>query len=231
MSSPMRRNLPALTISRFFAAALVVIFHYPNKLAIFPASISNFGYEAVTFFFILSGFILTYNHATSAGLNLPLGAFLRARLARIVPAYWLALLIAAPFTLAGVLRSGVDFDLGLVPLMLQSWKPHASLLWNPPAWSLSNEMFFYAIYPITWTIWLRLEWKKSIAISWALIVLADVARWLLVSDSDLAAYFPLLNLPQFLLGISLCQLYFKLGLQFFDFMRRIWHYDLFDGGS
>ena len=55
-----RPNLPTLTSLRFFAAIFVVIFHYNLPHPIFPRWLSDFGYEPVTFFFILSGFILTY---------------------------------------------------------------------------------------------------------------------------------------------------------------------------
>jgi peptidoglycan/LPS O-acetylase OafA/YrhL len=61
-----RRDLPALTGIRFFAAWYVVLFHalpglarrypVPKLLATF---LSN-GYLAVGLFFLLSGFILTY---------------------------------------------------------------------------------------------------------------------------------------------------------------------------
>lgn len=57
------KDIPALTSLRFFAAALVVIFHYPGKQDVFPQLFWRFGYEAVTFFFVLSGFILTYARA------------------------------------------------------------------------------------------------------------------------------------------------------------------------
>jgi peptidoglycan/LPS O-acetylase OafA/YrhL len=55
-----RRNLPPLTSLRFFAASGVVIFHYNLTSPIFPSGLAGFGYEAVTFFFVLSGFILAY---------------------------------------------------------------------------------------------------------------------------------------------------------------------------
>lgn len=48
-------SIPTLTSLRFFAAMLVVIFHYNiGKNLIFLVGVSSFGYEAVTFFFVLS---------------------------------------------------------------------------------------------------------------------------------------------------------------------------------
>ena len=89
----MRPIIPPLTSLRFFAALLVVVFHYNLAHPLFPVSIANFGYEAVTFFFVLSGFILTYTHGIpDAGLNIPWRTFLIARLVRLCPAYYLAII-------------------------------------------------------------------------------------------------------------------------------------------
>jgi peptidoglycan/LPS O-acetylase OafA/YrhL len=60
--------IPALTGMRFVAALMVFVSHYgvPGISGV-PALVASFGYVGVTFFFILSGFVLTYNHWT--GLN------------------------------------------------------------------------------------------------------------------------------------------------------------------
>lgn len=54
------------------------------------------GYLAVSFFFILSGFILTYNYA-DRWPSVSLREYLLARFARIYPIYLLALLLELPF--------------------------------------------------------------------------------------------------------------------------------------
>jgi len=83
--------LDSLTGMRFFAAIYVVIFHYPGIYnPILPLKITTFahhGYAAVGFFFVLSGFILTYNYShlnfnKSEKLN-----FYLSRFSRIYPAY------------------------------------------------------------------------------------------------------------------------------------------------
>src|SRR4051794_36302794 len=78
-----RPPLPVLTSLRFFAAAEVVTFHEVYTLPEIPTCIRDLtsaGYESVTFFFVLSGFILTYVYADYTG---PATAFWRARVARI----------------------------------------------------------------------------------------------------------------------------------------------------
>ena len=108
-----RPNIPALTTLRFFAALLVVIFHYNLTAPIFPFALAHFGYQAVTFFFILSGFILTYTHGTSVGLNVSLREFFAARIAQISPAYYLALILALPFFVRSGQLSSAPFVLSM----------------------------------------------------------------------------------------------------------------------
>ena len=159
-----KRQLPALTGIRFFLALWVIVYHQSPSLLAWVGSSSRFysaiasltqtGYAAVGMFFILSGFVLTYNYDLS---NLRSGAnakrFGIARFSRIYPAYIAGLLILLPF---GAYRSLMGIDRGpgegfggflLSSFLLQSWVPAAALSWNFPGWSLSNEAFFYAVLP------------------------------------------------------------------------------------
>ena len=60
------QRFPALTSLRFFAAAEVLIYHCGHDLLdTAPGPLRDLfsnGYEAVIFFFVLSGFVLTYAH-------------------------------------------------------------------------------------------------------------------------------------------------------------------------
>jgi peptidoglycan/LPS O-acetylase OafA/YrhL len=201
-----RAMIHPLTSVRFFAALAVVIFHYNRKLEIFPGDIANFGYEAVTFFFILSGFILTYTHGERVGMNVSISKFALSRFARIYPAYILALCIALPFSI-----KSASAGMALVPAMVQAWWPMASLLWNSPAWSLSNEMFFYAVYPAIWWTICRLP-QPMVLLSAAMAVIAALVLKANTGFShDFSAYFPVLNLPQFLLGVALGKQFIERG--------------------
>src|SRR5260370_30895007 len=37
------------------------------------------------------------------------------------------------------------------PLLIQAWAPFATLKWNVPSWSLSNEALFYLLFPLLLT--------------------------------------------------------------------------------
>ena len=63
----LRPRLPALTSLRFFAALHVVFFHFLAFKIVsgegWLGQISSIGYVGVSFFFVLSGFILVYTYA------------------------------------------------------------------------------------------------------------------------------------------------------------------------
>jgi peptidoglycan/LPS O-acetylase OafA/YrhL len=225
-----RPRLPALTSVRFFAALHVCVFHmYAMKIAsgggVFHR-IASIGYVGVNFFFVLSGFILVYTYAdrgTSAR------EFWWARFARIYPAYLFSLLMAGPFFFYVCLRihpAPIPFLIWpqnhlitsclLVLPLVQSWVPGAALAWNAPAWSLSDEAFFYLLFPVL-LVWLA---KKSQRIWLGIALVCGVASLActvgyasfrpdgaaFVDDNsyftwlNVIKFFPLIRLPEFILG-------------------------------
>src|SRR5512135_575734 len=82
-----KRKLDALTSLRFIAAATIVLHHSKGNFGFSETAFSNFSLDhGVSFFFVLSGFILAYVYPK---LNGPghAGRFLLARFARIWPAH------------------------------------------------------------------------------------------------------------------------------------------------
>ncbi len=147
-----QNRLPALTGLRAFAACNIVFFHFSNPQWFGPfAPIVDNGYTAVSFFLLLSGFILSYNYSALAQRGeLVHWRFWVARLSRLYPIYAFALLLSL-----GMLhdewaaRPHREFIEGLVltPLLLQGWSPSLSTFWNTPAWTMSTEAFFYLVFP------------------------------------------------------------------------------------
>jgi peptidoglycan/LPS O-acetylase OafA/YrhL len=224
-----RPRLPALTSVRFFAAFHVALFHM-KEIGVLkgPGWLTTFagiGYVGVSFFFVLSGFILVY---TYAGRNIVLRDFWQTRFARIYPAYLFALLITLPFWIFGALKMHVPFfafgeqhfafATALVVLLLQSWVPGAALSWNAVSWSLSVEAFFYAVFPFLllrfgkfsrktlWTI-IPACWIAGLAISGGFLALRPAGATYISSANWSAAvnfvkFFPLVRLPEFLMGMA-----------------------------
>ena len=222
---PERPTLPALTSLRFFAAFVVVAFHFdPSRFANLPDFFRRWletGYEAVTFFFVLSGFIMSYMYSDyGVARPRPLGGrrFFVARFARLAPAYYLAILIALPFI---VLDSFVwdprpvprfILDALLVNTFLQAWWPPAALAWNPPGWSLSVEWALYAFFPLLGELSRRWSGRTMLIVSFVVLAIVAMIRLLVLGplvaeDPDnwhaFAYYFPLFHVPTFFFGMAL----------------------------
>jgi peptidoglycan/LPS O-acetylase OafA/YrhL len=216
-----RPALPLLTTLRFFAAAEVVAFHAAQtdpawaRPVDFLSGLVSGGDAAVAFFFVLSGFILAYAHAGKGerdGCNVGAISFWRMRFARIAPAYYLALLIALPIAIqtiadAGALSWSLIVGFSSVLLFLQVWWSPYAMLWNYPAWSLSVECLFYALFP--WLMRASARWSVGVLLSttYALIVLVAICRETQPDPLQFWAFFPLLHLPLFVFGIALGRLY------------------------
>lgn len=234
---PVRPRLPALTSLRFFAAFHVVLFHlYAMKIVEgsgWYRKLASIGYVGVSLFFVLSGFILVY---TYAGREWTAWEFWRARFARVYPAYFFSLFLTAPFFFYVALYMDVPFYAWfkrhlalcavLVPTLLQSWIPNAALAWNAPAWSLSDEGFFYAVFPlvVVWLLrarvrslatWLIVFWVVSLSLSSAYAIFQPDGVAHVTDDMNnltwlnAVKFLPLARLPEFLMGACLGFLFLR----------------------
>ena len=152
-------RLNALTGLRCFAAINIVFFHFSNPQWFgWLAPVVNAGYVSVSYFILLSGFVLGYNYnARARAGQLDRVRFWKARFTRIYPIYLLSLLLSLG-TLSKEYGSHTHgmFWAGIVltPLMLQGFIPSISTFLNTPAWTMSAEASYYVIFP-----WLA-RWKR-----------------------------------------------------------------------
>lgn len=154
----MRKQVPALTSLRFLAALWVFIFHlriWHGPIAFGPLDkLIHSGPVGMAFFFVLSGFILAL---ASEGTN-PLADFRGyavRRFSRIYPIYLFAII-------SSWLLNGFAGDLGERPLrsaaahgiadvtLTNAWFPQMFIGGHgrDGTWSLSVEVFFYALFPL-----------------------------------------------------------------------------------
>jgi peptidoglycan/LPS O-acetylase OafA/YrhL len=232
-----RPRLPALTSLRFFAALHVVFFHFLAFKILTSrgwfGQISSIGYVGVSFFFVLSGFILVY---TYEGRDISARAFWRARFARIYPALAFSLLLTGPFFFYAALKLNVPFFAWssahlklvtfLVLFLLQAWVPFAALAWNPVAWSLSDEAFFYLLFPFLKKRVLNMGvsgllslgfacWALSLGIGWTYVLRNPDHLQVMDADTlnafwmNAVKFHPLARLPEFLLGMACCVVFLK----------------------
>lgn len=198
-----------LTFFRFLAASIVVIFHYGRDIFSFSGVLTS-GPEMVTFFFVLSGFVMGIAYLKK---DFFIGSYLWARVSRIIPVYLLALgMMIIAFIM---LNKDINFVSLLLNLTLfQSWVSPYPLSLNAPGWSLSVEAFFYITFPfILYSI-------KKYSLSYIHILIYALAIWgithiittIILSNDfyggfpsyshDKIYYLPLTHLCSFLFGIS-----------------------------
>jgi peptidoglycan/LPS O-acetylase OafA/YrhL len=207
-ASPER--LDALTGLRFVAAAAVFVYHLPGWLQVPGFNPGPLGQAAVGYFFVLSGFILAHVYRRR-GAPLSAGRFYRARFARIWPlhiACLLAVLAILPASIPDTLPKTLQLLAHTALLQGWSWDSGWSLAWNGPAWSLSVEAFFYALFPLlvarrtrTLLVVYGLCWLGNAALYATAEHLAVVQPWRTQTLAHLAASFPLPRLQEFVLGI------------------------------
>ena len=188
---------------------------------------------AVSAFFVLSGFILTYVHAGRDARPIDRRAFYANRFARIYPAYGFALALIAPFFIVHTIRiDGVVVFLKgavAVPTLVQSWVPSLAMAWNPPAWSLSVEAFFYLLFPLVapslmacrpWTAARLAVTCYGACLITPLVYLrvapdgpAPATHELMTFWLNALRYNPAVRFPEFVIGILLGRWYLEGSLQ------------------
>ncbi|NEA55105.1 acyltransferase [Streptomyces sp. SID13666] len=165
-------RLDSLTGLRWIAAFAVFLSHVSTLLPL-PGTkaVFSLGSSGVTFFFVLSGFVLTWTYMARDRV----GPFYGRRFARIWPL--LAIGVAIPLLLQlPDAQPGQSNTLTLMALsavlLYQAWIPSYILgSTNPVTWSLACEAFFYAIFPFVakYAVRRSLRW-----LGWAAVVLLMV---------------------------------------------------------
>jgi peptidoglycan/LPS O-acetylase OafA/YrhL len=118
--------------------------------------------------------------------------------ARVYPVYLLSLLVVAPFIAVDTTPGKWGYLTAHLTLT-QGWLGPIPVNWNTPAWSLSCEMFFYAVFPLLGAFLIRrVSWRWVLAAG-ALACVLTRAMWA-VGISD--AIKPLIHLSDFLMGIA-----------------------------
>ncbi|MDQ6925779.1 MAG: acyltransferase [Candidatus Eremiobacteraeota bacterium] len=158
MTEPRRDKLDALTSLRFFASLLVFSWHCVPTHQV--SATFSLGYVGVGFFFLLSGFILTYSYRAAFAAELradAVRAFYVARFARIVPLHLVTMppMILTMVYFGNPLWTGVGTptritEVAAQAVLLQSWFAQGAVHFggNGPSWSISVEAFFYALFPV-----------------------------------------------------------------------------------
>jgi peptidoglycan/LPS O-acetylase OafA/YrhL len=215
MASQLLKDYRALDAYRFLAAVMVAVGHFNDgfKLGLehwTPISL-RFGLF-VDFFFILSGFVIALTYSNRIHDLRTCGDFLWRRVARLWPLHLAVLIIFAAIGLVGHLSgyhfnnpetlnpSGLPWNL----VLMHAWGPVWHQSFNVASWSISAEMFVYALFPLF--AWQVRRWPVvlNVAIIAGFVALMTAARdaaglrpWY-QATYDLGA---LRAVPSFLLGV------------------------------
>lgn len=174
--APLLEKMPSLDGLRAFACMFVVVSHIPK--AGFAGLIGAVG---VGVFFTLSGFLMGYLYARQPCNSASVHQYAIARVARIVPIYWLVISLCVLLSMV----EGSDFPLRIDSLT--SIIRHYGLGGNVgPFWSIPLEIQYYLFFVFIWYC-LSLRQKTSLP-----LLFAGLVCIVLVATND---HWPNLSLP------------------------------------
>ncbi|EOX3821734.1 acyltransferase family protein [Enterobacter quasiroggenkampii] len=217
------KKLDALTSLRFFAAAMIVLGHGHGLFGSLGIATTLSLAQGVSFFFVLSGFILTYNYPKLKTFAEVKGFYV-ARFARILPSHLFAMLLLVIFTgginQGGLQGAAIAFTAFLHTFLLQSLVPlkDVFLTFNGVSWSISTEMFFYIAFPLLITSLIPGKWLKLIILSIAVIMhLCFGVLWNVSADEGNSQFSlmgllyinPWVRIFEFYIGVLVCNVYMK----------------------
>ncbi|MEU6094310.1 acyltransferase [Streptomyces sp. NPDC047079] len=222
-----RPRLTSITGVRFFAAFMVFLFHIAISSPFADRGVSDglftvfskAGWAGVSFFFILSGFILTWSARPQDSVR----SFWRRRVTKVVPNHLVTYAVTMVLY-AGATVTGTTAVLNL--LLLQPWVPDEAVYFsvNHPSWSLGCELIFYLLFPLLHRWLARIAahrlWWCAATLMGVIITLPAVLSAVVPSEPSIMApdkaapalafwlvyIFPLTRVLDFVLGIVMARI-------------------------
>jgi peptidoglycan/LPS O-acetylase OafA/YrhL len=203
--SARRPDIPVLTSLRFPAAFAIVLYHFLPYTACPRWVWAGFS-SGVSFFYVLSGFILYYTYENLRDVRY----FWTARLARIWPMHLVTLIFTPILIPWRYLEGHASWPVSLPAniFLLHAWLPFYGSIFsfNGVSWSLSVEAFFYVCFPFLCARLNRRGPASLLAGSFALgLGIVTLATFVLPLNAALVGGFnPACRLFEFVLGLSTC---------------------------
>ena len=221
------KKIYPLTSVRFFAASSAVFHHtaqaFLPAVSVMPTGhlLADFVFRflrsftfSVSFFFLLSGYVLSLVYLRDGG-EVRKAKFFAARFARLYPLY-LAMIVLDSFSLLaakiarygladGVAKTAWIFEAHL--MMLQAWYPTRLLRIDPPSWALCAEVFFYVFFPVLGVRLWRLRGRNLGMTALTVYVGGQLLVWWIRPHVNVQTvlFWPPLQLSTFALGILLAR--------------------------
>lgn len=205
------QTLWTVQVLRGLAALMIVIGHSQSTVAaIVEAAGASFARSrlvpwgaSVDLFFVISGFIIVYASGRLFGTPDARAEFLRRRLVRIVPLYWLVTTVMLALLAAAALKGGDRFPSAGAIAASYAFLPfdtYGDGRLFPVAdlgWTLNYEMFFYALL----TLAIALPRRRALALTATLIVALALAGSV-VPDPGVAWFWTRPIVLDFALGMA-----------------------------
>jgi peptidoglycan/LPS O-acetylase OafA/YrhL len=199
----MRGRIADLDALRGIAIALVVTFHAHNIVTVLPGDapvkagwLDAFllsGHTGVTLFFVLSGFLLAPPFITEAlgGPGVARGAFFVRRARRILPLYYLFVVLAG---IAFASEPRGYFTAALPYFFFLNSFPGLSVemgAWSLPWWSLATEVQYYLLLPLLPLLWRRVPASVLLllVVAWLGLYTAVAGGWIGISPRTRVVFF------------------------------------------
>lgn len=213
MKSQQKSRIAMLDLFRFLAAFVVVMYHYTfrglhghmilGETSTIFNDVFQYGYLGVSFFFMISGFVIPMSLKTSS-----VKKFLWARFLRLYPQYWVAVLLTS-ITVLGI--SGTQIPIGTIVAnltMVHNYFGIQSI--DGVYWSLFVELRFYLLVALSLLFCHFFPGAKTLKTP-------VIATWLLLSILYLLSFpftqkvvdvlFILEHAPFFISGILFFEMY------------------------
>ena len=205
---PMIRPLTSL---RLLFALMVFASHCNIISDQFDIPLLTEGYVGVSFFFVLSGFIIAYSYDERfASGSVTKREFWTARVARIYPLHLLMLMVAATLGTYSLSNGLGQWLTHFIPnsVLCQAYVPSADYYFsfNSPSWSLCCEQLFYLAFPLLASLLRR---PRHLTIAFILSAIAVVVGMHFTPEpwaKDVWYVNPIARFPDFLLGMWIYQL-------------------------
>ncbi|MDP9644190.1 peptidoglycan/LPS O-acetylase OafA/YrhL [Actinopolyspora lacussalsi] len=215
------RFLAALAVFGFHSSLQIPansVFAHDGVADTYQKIMSQAGAAGVTFFFVLSGFVMTWSYKPH-DRNVD---FWRRRLVKIYPNHVVTWAVAL-LLFAAVYTHPYQAVANL--FLVQAWIPEYDtyLSVNPPSWSLSTEVAFYLLFPLVFAVARKIREQYLWWFVWltvALVAITALVAYVLLPEHPrppdglpISTYqywvnyvFPPLRLFDFFLGILLARI-------------------------
>ena len=227
MSTSRGKSLPSLTGMRIIAAVLVAAFHIGNLAPFADHGVADTyhslfgqgGWAGVTFFFVLSGFVLTWSARAADTVT----GFWRRRFFKVFPNHILTLIAGIVLVVYLGTYPGIGVTVANL-FLVHAWDWQFKSWWgvNPVSWSLCCEVFFYASFPLIIRLVKRVRpnrlWVGVVVLTAAIVAVPSLANAVIPHQAGTPAFpigitklwfingFPPVRTLDFVLGIFLARM-------------------------